>query len=290
MVRCHGAQQGTARVRYGRHVASNLACIGLDVDSRDEFDELVGALLPDAVSLGRSGRTEVLRWQDPSGARLVFEVHAGAVEGVLPSYDALAGATIADLAMVDDDVAIGWLTDGREPGTQIALEVEERRLVLTKRGGVDGPLSIVGLGVGAELFEDADAFAAAPASLVHGDTEHIPEPSPHVVEFNLPWPPRMTAESVLSYGVYAEPHDIDAYARVNGTVLGASTRTVERTGQSFHAVRVRTAGFDMEMCIPASVHPDLPRTGQVIAGMAFMVGSLGASIARPKRLHMPRRA
>jgi hypothetical protein len=28
----------------------------------------------------------------------------------------------------------------------------------------------------------------------------------------------------------------------------------------------------------------------VIAGMAFMVGSLGAATARPKRLHMPRRA
>ena len=271
-------------------MASNLACIGLDVDSRDEFDALVAALLPDAVSLGRTGRTEVLRWQDTSGARLVFEVHAGTVEGVLPSYDALAGASIADLAMVDDDVAIGWLTDGQEQLAQIALEVEERRLALAKRGGVAGPLSIVGLGVGTELFEDADAFAAAPASLVHGDAEHVPEPSPHVVEFNLPWPPRMTAESVLSYGVYAEPHDIDAYARVNGTVLGASTRTVERTGQSFHAVRVRTAGFDMEICIPASVHPELPRTGQVIAGMAFMVGSLGAATARPKRLHMPRRA
>ena len=284
------AGRGVALVRYGRHVASNLACIGLDVDSRDEFDELVAALLPDAVSLGRSGRTEVLRWQDPSGARLVFEVHAGTVEGILPSYDALTGASVAELALVDDDVAIGWLTDGDEQVGQIALEVEERRLVLGKRAGFSGPVSIVGLGVGAEIFDDADAFAAAPASLLHADPDHVPEPSPHVVEFKLPWPPRMATESILPFGVFAEPHDIDAYARVNGTVLGASTRTVERTGQSFHAVRVRTAGFDMEMCIPTAVHPELPRTGQVIAAMAFMVGSLGASTPRPKRLHMPRRA
>ncbi len=268
-------------------MASNLACIGCDVGSRDELDELVAALLPQATVLGRSGRIDVLRWQDASGARLVFEVHAGTVESILPSYDALPGATVTELTMVDDEVAIGDIVDSDELTTKLALELEERRLALGKRGAFAGALSVVGLGVGVHVFEDADAFAASPASLLHGDAEHVPAPPPHVVEFKLPWPPRMAAESLISYGVFAEPHDVDAYARVNGTVLGASTRTVGHTGQSFHAVRVRTVGFDMEMCIPVSVHPNLPRTGEVIGGMVFMVGSLGQVTPRRHRLHLP---
>jgi hypothetical protein len=252
---------------------------------------LVEQLLPQAQSLGRAGRTEVFRWQDPSGARLVFEVRAGAVEGILPSYDALPGAELAELMMVDDAVAIGDVMEDGQVATRLAVEVEERRLGLGKRHAYRGPVSVVGLGVGVELFEDADVFAQSPASLLHGSEQDVPEPPPHVVEFGLPWPPRMAAESLVSYGVWAEPHDVDAYARLNGTVLGASTRTVELTERSFHAVRVRTAGFDCEVCLPIDRHPELPRTGQVIGGMMFMVGSLGAvPDSRRGRFHLPGRS
>lgn len=262
-------------------MASNLACIGLDVGSRGDFDALISSLLDDATSIGRAGRTEVFRWQDPSGARVVIEVHAGAVEGVIPGYDALAGATVTELRSADDDVAIGSIVDdgGGEEITRLALELEERRLVLGRRRTYAGALSIVGLGRSVEFFDDADAFATSPASLVYTDADHVPEPPPHVVEFGLAWPPRMAAQSLVSYGVFAEPHDVDAYARVNGTVLGASTRTVERTGQSFHAVRVRTVGFDLEICLSVGEHPDLPRTGQVVGGSVLLVGSIGDGLA-----------
>lgn len=278
-------------VRYVRCVASHLACIGLGVGSRDEFDDLVSALVGEATSLGHVGRTEVLRWQDPSGARLVFELHGGAVEGVIPGFDALAGADVRDLRALDDDLAVASIAGAAgDEVAQIALEVEERRLMLGRRRTFTGRVSVVGLGVGVELFDDAESFAQAPASLVHGDEAHVPEPSPHVVEFGLPWPPRMAAESLQSYAVFAEPHDRDAYARVNGTVLGASTRTVERTGQSFHAIRVRSVGFELEMCVPTSSHPDLPRTGQVVGGMAYMVASLGHVPERHGRIHLPGRS
>lgn len=271
-------------------MASNLACIGLGVANREEFDELVEWAMADAERIGKSGRTEVYRWQDQSGARLVMEARHGTIEGVLPSYDALPGAQLTEVMLVDDDVATATVIEGEDAeATQLAVEFEERRLVLSRRTPVAGRASIVGLGVAVELFEDADAFELAPASLLHGDEEHVPEPPPHVVEFGLSWPPRMSAESLISYGVFAEPHDIDAYARLNGTVLGASTRTVARTGQAFHAVRVRTVGFELEVCIPTDAHPDLPRTGQIIGGTVFLVGSIGAAERVRARLHLPGR-
>lgn len=271
-------------------MASNLACIGLDVASREEFDNLIDSLVPQAVSIGRAGRTEVLRWEDASGARIVLEVRGDAVEGVIPSYAALPGAWLNDVERVTDDVATASVVDQQdEQLTQIAVEIEERRLILPRHGAVAGEASIVALGVGVEVFENDEEFAASPSSLLHGDEEHTPEPPPHVVEFGMPWPPRMAAESLISYGVFAEPHEVDAVARLYGIVLGASTRSVASTGQSFHAVRVRTLGFELEMCVPASAHPDLPRTGQVIGGMVFLVASL-AGVQRPKhRLHLPGR-
>lgn len=270
-------------------MASNLACIGLDVAGRDEFDALVEETLPSARSLGHSGRVEVLRWQDPSGARLIFEVRGGAVEGVMPSYEALPGARLAAVERVTDAVATASVVDDTgEQITAIAVEFEERRLWLGKRDVLAGSASIVGLGVGVQFFEDAEAFAASAESLLHASGES-PDPPPHVVEFGLPWPPRMAAESLIAYGTFAEPHDVDAYARLYGTVLGASERTCALTGQRFHAVRTRTVGFDLEICVQASAHPELPRTGQVIGGMVFLVGSLGDD-AKPKhRLHLPGR-
>ena len=64
------------------------------------------------------------------------------------------------------------------------------------------------------------------------------------------------------------------YARLNGVVLGADVRTVTSTGQRFVAARVRCAGFEADVCLPAGAETTAPAPGSVVAGTAFLVASL----------------
>lgn len=59
-------------------MASNLECLGLAVSSEDEFKSLVAAAVERAVPITTIGDEQILRWQDPSGVRMVFTTEAGA--------------------------------------------------------------------------------------------------------------------------------------------------------------------------------------------------------------------
>jgi hypothetical protein len=65
-------------------VSSKLGCVGLAVEAGDQLDQLIAAVLPAADSLGRNGDVEVLRWQDPSGARLIIGIEDGERVDLLP--------------------------------------------------------------------------------------------------------------------------------------------------------------------------------------------------------------
>lgn len=66
-------------------MSSDLSCVGLAAASR-ELAELVSAVLPHAVLTGHGGGVDVLRWQDPSGARLVLGVRDRQLLDLLPSF------------------------------------------------------------------------------------------------------------------------------------------------------------------------------------------------------------
>lgn len=65
----------------------------------------------------------------------------------------------------------------------------------------------------------------------------------------------------------------EAYARLHGTVLQAQRRTVAATGQSFIVARVRTVGFDVDLCLPAA-GVELPQPGNIVGGQVFLVASI----------------
>jgi hypothetical protein len=142
-------------------------------------------------------------------------------------------------------------------------------------GTVGGLACVVALGVDVTVHIDGDAFAASDASLLGGGAGAREAPA-HGVEQGWPRPPRMAAESFISYGVFGEPEQAQAYARLNGTVLRAQRKTVAVTGHGFVAARVRTAGFDVDVCLPADDGRELPQPGNVIAGTVFLVASLPA--------------
>jgi hypothetical protein len=154
--------------------------------------------------------------------------------------------------------------------TRLAAEFEQRRFLPAEP--VEGHASLVALGVDVTVHASADAFAASDASLV-GDSPAGEAPA-HFVENGWPWPPRMAAESFISYGAFGTGDAANAYARLNGVVLTADIRTVALTGQRFMAARVRSTGFEAAVCLPADERTVAPATGAVIAGTVFLVGSL----------------
>jgi hypothetical protein len=262
------------------HVTSNLDCVGLGVDSRAGLERLVDAALEDADLLGTVAGVKVLRWQDPSGARMVFGVRGKDVLTMLPSYAGMTGARLANVRAVNDDVAVADVLDeDGEQATMLALELEERHLLPAALGPVGGPASVIALGVDAAMFADEAAFTASDASLVNERGDDDSEPPAHYAEQGWSWPPRMATESFISYGVFGTPKKAEAYARLNGVVLHAQRRTVVATGQQFVVARIRSAGFEADVCLAASDCPDIPVAGNIVGGTVFMVGSLPFPLA-----------
>lgn len=229
-------------------MTSNLGCIGLAVEDADDLDRLIAAVLPAADSLGRVGDVEVFRWQDASGARLIIDVEGGERVGLLPSFAGTPGAFFANLKRVNDKITTVDVVDSTgEQLTSAAVELEQRRL--QKAIPIGGQATLVALGIAVTVHES-------------------PEES----------------QSFLAAAVFGASEDADAYARLAGTVLRAERRSVAQTGQQFIAARVRTTGFELDVCLAASDHPTVPTPGQTIAGTVFLVASL-----RQHRLHKPKK-
>lgn len=264
-------------------MSSNLGCIGLAVADHDELARLAAAVLPDAVFIGRGGRVDVLRWEDPSGARLILGLREQEIIDLLPSFAGRPGARLANIRPSGREVVFADVIDeDGEQCTAMATELEQRRQLPDTSGLGDGLTSVVALGTDVSVHADADAFAASDASLL-GSPDEAREPPAHFVERGWRWPPRVAAESFFSYGVFASKGEPQAYARLAGTVVHAERRTVRQTGQGFTVARVRTTGFEVDLCMAATEHPHPPAPGSIIAGTVFLVASLGSATAGQHR-------
>lgn len=74
--------------------------------------------------------------------------------------------------------------------------------------------------------------------------EQPPDDWPNVAN----WPLRYAAESFVSYGLFDESEPT-AHAWLAGTVLRSERRRVEQTGQGVILARVRTTGFEADICM-----------------------------------------
>ncbi|HEV3364819.1 MAG TPA: hypothetical protein VG795_11910 [Acidimicrobiia bacterium] len=199
---------------------STLACVGLAVPDEEALGRLLNDVVPHAARLGHVDGVEVLRWDDPSGARLVLGLRGGEVVDLLPSFADEPTARLASIEFVSEEVATAAvLDDSDEQVTAMALDLEGWRLL--RRSPPEGPASasVVALGVDVAVFDDEAAFAASSASLLTPDDSGDEAPPPEYVERGWTWPPRMAAESFLSYGVFAPPEEATLHARLAGTVV-----------------------------------------------------------------------
>ena len=267
-------------------MASNLACLGLGVETEDEFTVLVDRALRQAVPIATAGEERLLRWQDPSGARLLFTMGAEGIRRLTPSLSADPGGHLTAVRKANEDVAIADVHQDGDTVTRLSIELEE--IPLLGDGTYSGPANVVALGVAASVHEDAEAFGASDESIL-GDPDRKDEPRPENHPDGHPWPPRLAGESFMAYGMFGPADETTANAWLAGTVLRAERRTTQLTQQEFIVARVRTVGFEADVCLPGTAHLGAPGPGNVIAGEMFLVGSLQLDVrafaerARKKR-------
>ncbi len=271
-------------------MASNLSCVGLAVDDNRALGSLVDAVRHQATSLGHADGVEVLRWEDrSSGARLLLGTQAGKLVDLLPSLASGTTTHLARIRAVNEDVATAAVVDeAGEQLTSAALEIEQRRF-LGAREVECADAAIVALGQSISIHKDADAYAESADSLLDPLADEPSEPPAHYAEKGWKWPPRIATESFISHGVFGDPKESRATARLSGTVLSAERRTTAQTGQAFLVARVRTIGFEVDLCLNANEHPDLPAAGHVVSGIVFLVGSLPSLEPTGKRTRWWRR-
>lgn len=246
-------------------MASTFSCIGLGVESREAFGELVARLGAASEVTSTNGGITVHHWVDPSGAMVGLAIDerndlaelfptldpAGAFGVPSPGSEPRPGATLGSLAFPHAPiVTAAVLADGEQVSALgFASEGWWRLSALPHSPAEPVSAHVVALGTAMVAYPDAAAFAASQG------------PSP-----------RLADESFIPGGLFASPPTADAL--LTGTVLAAERRTNTLTGQDFVVAGVRTVGFTATVCLPGSDHPELPVVGGILSGGTVMTASL----------------
>jgi hypothetical protein len=255
-------------------MSSNLGCLGLSVQDEQELGALIQAAMHGATLLARLPHSEVWRWQDPSGVRLVCEIDPdGGLLNLMPSYGGHPGATVANCVTYTYGLGRADIVDASgNVVTSAVFALEQQRLLERLQTPYSSQASFVALGVEVSLHTDEDAFSTSDDSLLTpGDPGEPPEGH---LERGMMWPPRIASRSFTSFGTEVLPEQADAHGRLSGIVLGAERRTVGLSGQDFIVVRVRSAGFDLDLCMATSEHETVPAAGSVVAGTVYLAASI----------------
>ena len=253
-------------------MASPLACIGLAVDGDAGFQQLMKRVSPD-ISETVVGDVHVGHWQDDSGAALILGWRGTEIFDFIPTYTAGAGGYLVDCRPLNDRVAVAKVVDPDGGGqlTAMTFHAEQYRQLRALGQPFAGRARITALGVAVRAYPDEEAFAASPASQL--DLPAGQEPPPGYLENGGIWPPRLGAESFISYGVFDDPAQAGPQARLSGIVLKAAPRICALTGQPFTVATVSTAGFAADVCLPAGEHPAPPAPGAVLSGTVSLTAA-----------------
>lgn len=252
-------------------MTSNLGCVGLGVDDTAGLADLIAELLPTGTVSRQPDGTALYIWRDMSGARLTAVTdRSGAIADVTPSYDGEPGADVAGLVGLHDSITAADVVEDGQVVTRMAVEVLPPVPVPDT-----GRATVTAFGLEVTFHLDEAAFSASEASLLTPDEPDRPRPA-HL-DAAMTWPPRFGAESFISYGLFGDAAEAEPLARLNGTVLSARSAIVAATGQTFHAVRVRTVGMEVDLCLAGAEHPTAPGRGSVVAGTVYLV----ADVERP---------
>ena len=256
-------------------MASNLACVGLGVADVRDLSNLVRQASTTARPAGTFDGVEVTRWQDPSGAALVLGWRDGDVTDLLPTYASGVGGRLAGCHLVNGSVASAEVIDGDgQQLTALTFEAEQYRRLKAVGRPVGGLARITALGISVTVHANAKAFAASPESLLSPAADPDGHPPADYADEGWAWPPRVGPESFFSYGVFGDPAESTARARLSGLVVHGGHHTCTLTGQGFSALTVRTVGFEAAVCLPDTEHPVTPGPGNVVSGTVVLTAAI----------------
>ncbi|ARJ03884.1 hypothetical protein B5808_00515 [Cnuibacter physcomitrellae] len=254
-------------------MTSTLGCIGFDSAGRAELLTTVGRLAHSARPLGTADGVEVLRWEDPSGARLTFDRLRDRLVAFVPSFAGRPGVLLRNCRTVGTKVVVGDVLDSAGAQmTVMGFELEQRRALATDEQW-SGTAAVTGFARTAEFFDDRTAYSRSPYSLLDpatADDEVAPE---HQLDTVRKRTERMAAESFIPWGLFGDGTDPSAEARLNGTVVEATLRRNTVTGTRFLSARVTCMGFEIDL-VAAWDRDEPPTPGSIVAAELFLIASI----------------
>ena len=230
-------------------MATHLACIGLGTGGEQDFQRLVVQANKDAQQQEVIRGVRVRRWEDGSGAAVVLGWRAGQLISFMPALAATSQVRLANCHPVREPVTVADVLDaGGEPVNALAAELEQFRQLVAAGRPVDGMAKIAAFGLSVKLYDDENAFLAAPKG---------PNDATKPADFE-------------PFGAFAEPAKAQAHARLTGTVLKAERRFSWLTGHPFTVAITRTAGFEVDLCLAGDEHPTVPAPGAIVTGVVSL--------------------
>jgi hypothetical protein len=230
-------------------MATHLACIGLGTGGDQDFQRLVVQANKDAQQQEVIRGVRVRRWEDGSGAAVVLGWRAGQLISFMPALTATSQVRLANCHPVREPVTVADVLDaGGAPVNALAAELEQFRQLVAAGQPVDGMAKIAAFGLSVKLYDDENAFLAAPKG---------PKDATEPADFE-------------PFGAFAEPAKAQAHARLTGTVLKAERRFSWLTGHPFTVAITRTAGFEVDLCLAGDEHPTVPAPGAIVTGVVSL--------------------
>jgi hypothetical protein len=230
-------------------MATHLACIGLGTGGEQDFQRLVVQANKDAQQQEVIRGVRVRRWEDGSGAAVVLGWRAGQLISFMPALAATSQVRLANCHPVREPVTVADILDaGGAPVNALAAELEQFRQLVAAGQPVDGMAKIAAFGLSVKLYDDENAFLAAPKG---------PNDAAKPADFE-------------PFGAFTEPAKAQAHARLTGTVLKAERRFSWLTGHPFTVAITRTAGFEVDLCLAGDEHPTVPAPGAIVTGVVSL--------------------
>ena len=188
---------------------STFAAIGMDAVDERQFVQWVSRILPATEKIGTFVGRDVLRWQDSSGARVLFERDGGRIMRVLASFDGQDTASLGDVSrMPRGALPLGsaMVLDGAGDGLFVLVADVEQRILL--RGSLRiADARVMGLTERFDIFTDEREFERSDASLLFPNETY---------ERDVDEPPlRVGVQSLISSAIFG-----GGGPRVQATVHG----------------------------------------------------------------------
>lgn len=248
------------------------AAIGLHLPTEERADEVLAEISDRVRPLNKAENLEVYRYDDRSGAAVVFDVVDGSIADLRQAFlsEATAEANWVELGA---GFALAAIKDTSGQVVARACVAMQDGLLHQPGREKSGQLHLSALAQRAEVYGDYASYAESETAQIfakaandgvdvgggQGASEKETETAP------LP--------AFISMGAVAATSGQPAHAGIvmAGKVLGAELHSNTMTGQNFWVARV-DAGFELDVCVAQNAIAGRLNKGNILAGEFALLG------------------